>query len=215
MAAQDEHRPGSRRPGCRGSILEYLLAHVGEVVKSSDLQAVCQGAVQYSRRLRELREAGWQISSHRDRTDLALDEYVLESVLQGAGVSPEAISGRLRAEVLARDGGVCQFCGAVAGEPHPIDPTRRTVLQVGHITDRSMGGSSTDVNNLRALCMICNLSASNILPEPPEYAKLLAHVRKAKIADQRALYAWLGSKFEPHADASSVSPTVRDGPADA
>lgn len=181
--------------GCRKALLDYLLARVGERVKSADLQAVCNGAVQYSRRLRELREEGWLISSHRDREDLALDEYVLESATKGDGVSPDAISGRVRAEVLARDGGVCQLCGAVAGEPHPIYPTRKTVLQIGHIRDRSMGGSSTDLNNLRALCMVCNQAASNILPEPPEYAKLLAQIRKARVDDQRKLYEWLQTKF--------------------
>ena len=127
--------------GCRRALLAYLLDHVGEKVRSADLQVICNGAVQYSRRLRELREEGWLISSHRDREDLALDEYVLESSAQGAGVGSGAISNRTRVEVLARDGGVCQLCGAIAGEPHPVDPTRRTVMQVGHVTDRSMGGS--------------------------------------------------------------------------
>lgn len=187
----------SRRGGCRQLLLDYLLERVGQPVRSAELQAVCSGAVQYSRRLRELREAGWQISSHRDRTDLELDQYVLESSEKGEGVSPDAISGRVRAEVLARDGGVCQLCGAVAGEPHPLNPTRRTVMQIGHMQDRSMGGSSTDVNNLRALCMECNQGASNVLPNPPDYTKLLAQVRKAKISDQQQLYRWLSEKFEP------------------
>src|SRR5689334_9129811 len=119
----------ARAPGCRALLLAYLLERVGEIVKTNDLQEVCPDKVQYSRRLRELREQGWLISSHRDRDDLAMDEYVLESDQKGPGVSIEAISGKTRAFVLARDGGVCQLCGAVAGEPHPEDPTRKTVMQ--------------------------------------------------------------------------------------
>ena len=45
--------------------------------------------------------------------------------------------------------------------------------------------------------MICNLTASNTLPEPPVYAKLLANVRKARSDDQRMLYEWLSAKFNP------------------
>jgi len=38
-------------------------------------------------------------------------------------------------------------------------------------------------------------NASNVLPNPPDYTKLLAQVRKVKVSDQRQLCKWLSDKF--------------------
>jgi len=46
-----------------------------------------------------------------------------------------ANSWETRALVLDRNGFTCQMCGAVAGEPHPYDPNRKTRLHIGHIVD--------------------------------------------------------------------------------
>jgi len=47
--------------------------------------------------------------------------------------------------VLDRNGFTCQMCGAVAGEPHPYDPSRKTRLHIGHIIDKSLGGSDAPI----------------------------------------------------------------------
>lgn len=86
------------------------------------------------------------------------------------------------------------MCGAVAGEPHPYDPTRRTRLQIGHIIDKSMGGSD-DAANLRAVCSICNEGARNLTLDRPSARKLLIQVRRATGEDQVAVLRWLTTKF--------------------
>lgn len=49
------------RLGSKEKIRQFLLANIGRVVESHELQAAAGGAVQYSRRLRELREQeGWK-----------------------------------------------------------------------------------------------------------------------------------------------------------
>ena len=93
-----------------------------------------------------------------------------------------------------RDGFTCQMCGAVAGEPHPYDVSRITRLQVGHIVDKSMGGTD-DPSNLRALCSVCNEGASNLTLERPSHEKLLIQIRRATIADQLSVLEWLIRKF--------------------
>ncbi|HLY31846.1 MAG TPA: HNH endonuclease, partial [Ktedonobacterales bacterium] len=60
-----------------------------------------------------------------------------------------------RALVLERDGHTCQMCGLAAGDPDPFDPTRAVRLTLGHIVDKSKGGSDTP-DNLRAICNNCN-----------------------------------------------------------
>ena len=102
---------------------------------------------------------------------------------------------RLRAQVLERNGYFCQMCGLEAGQPDPDRNWARTVLQVGHIIDKSHGGTDT-ITNLRTLCAKCNQGANNIAQEPPSHSLILAHVRRAGIEDQKKVLEWLKQKLE-------------------
>ena len=64
--------------GSKGKIRQFLLQNIGRVIESNELQAAADGAVQYSRRLRELRdEDSWTILSHNDRSDLRPGQSLL------------------------------------------------------------------------------------------------------------------------------------------
>ena len=86
------------------------------------------------------------------------------------------------------------MCGAVAGEPHPYDITRKTRLHIGHIVDKSMGGPD-DPSNLRAICSVCNEGSSNLTLERPSYDKLAIQVRRSTNSDQLKLMEWLINKY--------------------
>lgn len=105
-----------------------------------------------------------------------------------------AISKETRAYVLDRNGFTCQMCGAVAGEEHPYDRGRKTRLHIGHIVDKSLGGSD-EPNNLKAICSVCNEGAANLTMDRPTVSKLLAQVRRAGIDEQKQVLDWLKSKF--------------------
>ena len=47
-------------------LLSFLQANVGRVCVSKELQESAGGAVEFGRRLRELRAEGWAIETHRD-----------------------------------------------------------------------------------------------------------------------------------------------------
>jgi 5-methylcytosine-specific restriction endonuclease McrA len=104
------------------------------------------------------------------------------------------ISKETRALVLDRNGFTCQICGAVAGEPHPYDQNRKTRLHIGHIIDKSMGGTD-DPSNLRAICSVCNEGARNLTLDRPTARKLLVQVRRATTSDQLEVLRWLIKKF--------------------
>jgi len=87
------------------------------------------------------------------------------------------------------------MCGAAAGEPHPYDSTRKTRLQIGHIIDKSKGGTSKDPALLRALCSVCNEGLQNISPMRPSLRALLINIRRATNADQLEVLKWLKSKY--------------------
>lgn len=178
---------------------DFLRPRVGKVVTSTQLQEAAGGAVEWARRLRELRADGWAIRSHNDRADLKPGEYILEEdppqIAEQAGyVVSHQISKRIRAQVLERNGYTCQMCGAGAGEADDQNPGRKVRLHIGHIVDRSHGGRD-ELSNLRALCSTCNQGAKNIVQEPPSRVWLLGQLRRASLADQRAALQWLREKF--------------------
>ena len=182
--------------GSKEKIRQFLLANIGRVIESHELQEAADGAVQYSRRLRELRnEEGWSILSHNDSTDLKPGQYMLkEAPVERRDIRfVRGISAKLRAETLDRNGFTCQMCGKTPGE---IDPAtgRKVRLQVGHIVDKSLGGKD-ELSNVRALCSTCNEGAQNITPEKPSTIWLLSQIRRAGRDEQRAAYDWLKLKF--------------------
>lgn len=182
-----------RGNGARDKLRAYFLAHIGEVLDSDTLREVA-GISEWARRVRELRnEEGYQILTHNDRSDLKPGQYLLENPKPQPAFARE-ISKETRAYVLDRNGFTCQMCGAVAGEPHPYDPSRKTRLHIGHIVDKSMGGTD-DPSNLRALCSVCNEGAANLTLDRPSHEKLLIQIRRATGADQLKVLEWLIKKF--------------------
>lgn len=180
--------------GARSNLRAHFLANVGRVMETDELREVAGGITEWARRIRELRsEEGYQILTHNDRDDLKPGQYLLLDPTPQPAFE-RAISKETRAFVLDRNGFTCQMCGAVAGEPHPDDPSRRTRLHLGHIIDKSLGGTD-DASNLRAICSLCNEGASNLTLERPRAQKLLVQVRRAPCADQLEVMKWLIRKF--------------------
>lgn len=138
------------------------------------------------------------IVTHNDRSDLKPGQYLLIDK-KPLPAFERGISKETRAFVLDRNGFTCQMCGAAAGEVHPYDNGRKTRLHIGHIIDKSMGGTD-EANNLRAICSVCNEGASNLTLNRPDTIKLIAQVRRAPAKDQLDVLKWLIQKFPKQAD---------------
>lgn len=180
--------------GARAKLRVHFLANLSRVMDADELRGVSGGISEWARRVRELRtEEGYLILTHNDRADLKPGQYLLESAKPQPAFA-RGISKETRAYVLDRNGFTCQMCGAVAGEPHAFDPSRKTRLHLGHVIDKSMGGVD-EAHNLRAICSVCNEGASNVTLQRPELNKLLVQVRRATALDQRELLLWLTKKF--------------------
>ena len=180
--------------GARAKLRKYLLTNTGRVIGSDELRKASGNISEWARRIRELRtEEGYQILTHNDRNDLKPGEYLLENKKPQPAFA-RAISKETRSLVLDRNGFTCQMCGAVAGEPHPYDPGRKTRLHIGHVIDKSMGGTD-DLGNLRAICSVCNEGAKNLTTDRPSAMKLLIQVRRATGTDQLTVLDWLLKKY--------------------
>ena len=201
-------------PGSRNKLRAYFLANLGRVLTSEELRSVAETS-EWARRVRELRtEEGFQILTHNDRSDLKPGQYLLLDPKPKPAFGRN-ISKELRAFVLDRNGFTCQMCGAVAGEPAPFDPNRKTRLHIGHIIDKSLGGPD-EVNNLRAVCSVCNEGARNLTLDRPSLQKLLVQVRRATHQDQLSVLQWLLQKFpaqvQEHGSPESLGPQRKHAP---
>ncbi|MCY3006626.1 MAG: HNH endonuclease [Planctomycetota bacterium] len=176
-------------------ILDNFLANRGKILESRDIQAASGGAVEWARRVRELRnEEGYQILPHKDRADLKPNQYLLETTKRTPALKRN-ISKETRAWVLERNGYTCQMCGVAAGDPDPLGSDRTVRLTMGHIIDKSKGGDDTP-QNLRAICTNCNEGLQNTSLPKPDQIHLLAQVRRATIDDQKVLLKWLLQNFK-------------------
>lgn len=183
--------------GARSKLRQHFLANVGRVMDSAELRQVAGDITEWARRVRELRnEEGFLILTHNDRSSLKPGEYLLETAKPQPAFE-RGISKETRAFVLDRNGFTCQMCGAAAGEPHPYDTSRKTRLHLGHVIDKSIGGSD-DPSNLRAICSVCNEGASNATLTRPDLQKLLIQIRRATANDQLSVLDWLKKKFPQH-----------------
>jgi len=183
----------AREKGSKKKLREFFIENVGKVLDKDVLGKVA-GKSEWGRRVRELRnEEGMNIVTHNDRSELKPGQYLLVD-LKPLPAFDRGISKETRAFVLDRNGFTCQMCGAAAGEPHPYDANRKTRLHLGHIIDKSMGGTD-DASNLRAICSVCNEGASNLTLDRPQAIKLLAQLRRAPSADQLDVLKWIVQKF--------------------
>jgi hypothetical protein len=189
--------PPAASRGARAKLRAYVLANIGRKLSSTELREASGGTSEWARRIRELRnEEGYQILTHNDRADLKPGEYILETAKPEPAFA-RGISKETRSLVLDRNGFTCQMCGAVAGEIHPHDPSRKTRLHIGHVIDKSMGGTD-DLSNLRAICSVCNEGAKNLTLDRPSARKLLIQIRRTTGVDQLEVLKWLLTKYPNH-----------------
>lgn len=186
--------------GSRAKLRTHFLTNIGRTMGSDELREVSGNKSEWARRVRELRtQEGYLILTHNDRSNLKPGEYLLETP-QPQPAFERTVSKEARAYVLDRNGFTCQMCGAVAGEPHPYDRSRKTRLHIGHVIDKSKGGND-DLSNLRAVCSVCNEGAQNATLIRPDLKQLLIQIRRATSGDQIEVLEWLIKKFPKQARA--------------
>ena len=189
-----------KKTGSRAKLRDYLNKNVGKILSSDTLREVA-GTSEWGRRVRELRnEEGMNIVTHNDRSELKPGQYLLVNT-KPLPAFERGISKEVRAFVLDRNGFTCQMCGIAAGEPHPDDGGRKARLHIGHIIDKSMGGTD-DANNLKAICSLCNEGASNTTPDRPSKNKLMIQVRRSTASVQLDILEWLILKFPKQGEVS-------------
>ncbi|MBD5656685.1 MAG: HNH endonuclease [Candidatus Eremiobacteraeota bacterium] len=150
----------------------------------------------WTRRLRDLRDplhGGYTILTHRDRSTLRPGQYLFPSQERRPPRRGQRISGRVRTEVLYRDGYTCQACGLVRGQRY--EDGRRVTVHAHHDVPHAQGGSA-EVDECLTLCSRCNEGAADIGPVRQTVEKTLAQVRRLPRHRQQVIFEYLKSVFD-------------------
>lgn len=171
----------------------WLVNVVGEgnVFTKEEVKAAFPGISQADRRVRDLRDHGWLISTHRE--DASLGQHEQRFVKQGApvwqpgkGTRPgTSITQTRRREVLAQDGHFCRSCGIAPGELYAgtyesaqIDIARRVVRQPNGLEE----------TELVSECNRCRVGGRGAVTDLGE---MLSRVESLSGLDRRMLSGWM------------------------
>lgn len=191
------HYGGVNRPDWHDSRISgrkrvalWLVSEVGEggvftkqlmraALSSSDKQEQDE---QIDRRMRDLRDEGWVISTRREDAGLNLNELRLVTV--GGYVWEQGYrskragtpTAKERQTTLAADDYRCRICGVGAGEPYPEDPLRAATLSIS----RTPGGLVT-----------CCARCLNGEPAQIDYTDLLRRAECLSDSELGELRSWI------------------------
>lgn len=184
--------------GARTRVALWLVATVGEGGKfeKRQLRAAISGPEQVDRRMRDLRDVGWVISTYRDTEDLAPGELRLDRIgtpiweAQHRSKGARRVSNRVRREVMERDGHRCVRCGVAAGEPYPDDPEATARMTLGHLVPHQSGGGSSAAD-LVTECARCNEPARHLTGAQLDSDQVWNRIRELSRDDKRRLLRWM------------------------
>jgi 5-methylcytosine-specific restriction endonuclease McrA len=173
----------------------WLVTVVGEgnVFTKEDVKAAFPGVSQADRRVRDLRDHGWQIDTNREDASLGQHEQRFvrpgEAVWEpGKGSRPStSITQTQRREVLSKDGHFCRSCGITPGETYAgtyetaqLDIARRLVKQ-------------PDGSERTELVTECNRCRVGGRGKPTDLAAVLSAVDDLGSLERKMLAAWVAS----------------------
>lgn len=184
--------------GTRVRVALWLATEVGEggTFRKQQLRDAMPGVEQIDRRMRDLRPAGWKISTYRDRALLGSDELMLEEIgfpvwereHRAAGL--RTVTARTRQEVMKRDSHRCVRCGILAGEPYPDDPATTARLTIGHVNPHKHGSGST-TSDLVTECARCNESVKHLTESRLSVEQVWDRIAELNSRDKKHVLRWI------------------------
>ena len=162
----------------------------------------------FNRRFRFLRESGWKLTSNKEDSSLASDEYRLVAKgasiwIDGVQTTRSQLSARVRRQVLERDNQICQVCFVGAGEEYPNEPGSRARMTVGHLRANALAGS-VDLLNLRTECARCNETVRDEFSVGEGTDVIWPKVRRLSKSDKTTLLIWLDQGIRPSTEVAMI-----------
>lgn len=171
----------------------WLVTVVGEgnVFTKEQLKNAFPGIVQADRRVRDLRDYGWQIDTYRE--DALLGQHEQRFVAQGQPVwepgkatkDGSALTDTQRRQVLSGDGNRCRSCGITPGEGYP-DSFDTAQLDIARRKVKQPDGSSKV--QLVAECKRCRVGGRGLEVDPDA---LIQGISKLSALQRQMLKDWV------------------------
>jgi hypothetical protein len=214
--------PFWRNPGhgAKKRVAHYLYSVVGQgktfnvdSLRDAIRKPDGSGVDEVDRRMRELREVGWQIRNYKDMATLAPNQLHLETVgdhIWEPGyrtARATALSARDRRAVYERDGHRCAVCAIDFGDeyPHLLEGGQHVKARptIGHWVPRERGGTD-DLSNLRPECHLCNEQSRNLTGTPVDPVLVRRKILELRKDDKRTLQSWLSMGRRSFSDLDTV-----------
>ncbi|MFH8606599.1 HNH endonuclease [Streptomyces sp. NPDC018029] len=190
--------------GTRVRVALWLRDEVGEgrTFKKQALRTAIPGSEQVDRRMRDLRPAGWDIKTYRDKPSLQADELYLEKIglpvwereHRAAGL--RQISAKTRRFVFERDGHMCRRCGVAAAEEYPGEPGSRARLTLGHVNPHKSGGGANP-EDLITECARCNETVRHLTGTQMTREQVWDRVKELPVRFKKDLLLWMAADARP------------------
>ncbi|WP_392670788.1 hypothetical protein [Streptomyces sp. LN785] len=173
----------------------WLVTVVGEgnVFTKEDVKNAFPGISQADRRVRDLRDYGWQIGTHRE--DALLGQHEQRFVAQGQPVwepgkatkESSSITDTQRRKILARDGNRCRSCGITPGQVY-VNSFESVQIDIARRKVRQPDGSSSV--QLVAECNRCRVGGRGLEAEPDA---VIAGISKLGGLERQMLADWVAA----------------------
>lgn len=195
----------------------WLVTVVGEgnPFTKEDVKAAFPGVSQADRRVRDLRDFGWRIDTHREDASLGQNEQRFvaqgEPVWEpGKGTRPaSSITDTHRREVLARDGHHCRSCGITPGETF-AGTYESAQLDIARRPVKLRDGSSTV--ELVAECNRCRVGGRGLTAD---LGSVLDRLGRLGAMDRKTITDWIIADHREFAEVERLWADIRTLPADA
>lgn len=207
--------------GTRVRVALWLRDEVGEgrTFRKQALRSAIPGSEQVDRRMRDLRPAGWDIKTYRDKPSLQSDELYLEKIglpvwdkeHRAAGL--RQISAKTRRFVFERDGHMCRRCGAAAAEEYPGEPGTHARLTLGHVNPHKSGGVA-NAEDLITECARCNETVKHLTGAQMTREQVWDRVRELPVRFKKDLLLWMAADARPVTAAERAWGLYRQLPAE-
>ncbi|MEU4430283.1 hypothetical protein ACWDO0_29050 [Nocardia rhamnosiphila] len=187
----------------------------GEIFTKTRLREAFPGTSQVDRRMRDLRDFGWQIDTSRE--DPTLGAHEQRFVAQGDPVWEPgkatrkvglAVTASERHELMMRDGHMCRSCGIGPGERYAgtyvasqLDIARRKVV-------------SPDGSKSVHLVVECNRCRVGHRDSTADLAEVLARVDKLPAFEKKILTSWIEQDKRNFSEVEELWATYRTLPAE-
>lgn len=175
----------------------WLIAEVGEglVFTKAQLRDAFPDTAQIDRRMRDLRDFGWQIDTRRE--DPRLEAHEQRFAEAGAPVwKPGAakrqraggasVSAAQRREVFMRDDNICRSCGIAGGAQYSDDSYELAQLDIARRTVAKPGGGESV--ELVTECNRCRVGGRFLTAD---LGKLLAGIDSLGALERRVFAGWV------------------------